>query len=440
MGIFFIFSIGFNTLELAALFTGGLQGDGGEDDGLFGLIHEGFVQPGEYEIVARIAGVLPDSGEAFRRAWRGKFTVAAPGGFIAGEADWRALDTDDDGTVDAVLVEVPVSVDEPGDYTLTGRLRDAERDVEIHAVADFHREVSGVSHAVLHFRPKDLPQGQIFGPFALYNLKLFKHGDEGLVFVDHRPEASPVPVSLFNRFARSIRVTGDLNFGNVPVGQSVTRDLIVHNDGWEALEVSDLHLPPGFSASFDGVIEPEGSASIPVVFTPLFEGMHEGTLTIVSNAQTGESTLAISGQGGPQEIPLENWLESKGVPAGKRGPSDDPDGDGIPNVLAYLFNVHPLYGATSGDAYARPASSLDEDGEDRYLALTYRKNRNAAGLNIVLQASENLSGDSWQIVIPDQALEVGTDPSTGDKIIQVRVKLGTETRKFLRLRVAISES
>jgi uncharacterized delta-60 repeat protein len=53
-----------------------------------------------------------------------------------------------------------------------------------------------------------------------------------------------------------------------------------------------------------------------------------------------------AGSGGPTEPPtpaeaLEAYLAAAGVPAGLRGPGDDPDRDGIPNLLEWLYDLDP---------------------------------------------------------------------------------------------------
>jgi hypothetical protein len=57
----------------------------------------------------------------------------------------------------------------------------------------------------------------------------------------------------------------------------------------------------------------------------------------------------------PEPIPFSEWLRDRGVPATMRGELDDPSGDGIPNLLAYLFNVHPMNGLQPGDINGRPS-------------------------------------------------------------------------------------
>jgi uncharacterized delta-60 repeat protein len=277
----------------------GTQGDGNPDDAIFGLIESGLVQSGVHEVLVRMDGFLPDSEDAFRRTWRGSFKVASSGGFLAGQPEWRTFDDDANGVFDALLLNQRVYVSQPGDYVLVAALRDEEEGIEIHAVTDFHRETSGTSTSVLHFEPQDLPQGRIFGPFELIDLKLSRRDADGnLTLLDRQDgKVSDVPISLFNRFARSVRVTGDMNFGKVSIGQELAREIVVHNDGWRPLEVSAIDLPPGFSSDYEGVVEAGGSAVVSIVFSPSSAIAYAGLLTVQSDALAGESTIALSGEG-----------------------------------------------------------------------------------------------------------------------------------------------
>ncbi len=414
----------------------GLHGDAQAGDGLFGLLLEALAQPGEHAIVTRLEGVLPASTQAFRRSAQTRLHVAAPGGIIAGQPDWHPVDTNDDGRVDALPVTLLVAVDSPGSYVLSARLKDAAQDVEIHAVADFYQAAAGTNRAVLNFRPRDLPQGVPFGPFDLHAVKLFRRQNDRLVFLDYRDETTPLPVSLQAPFSRSIRLTGDLAFGSVPVGTQATRQFQAHNDGWQALQLSDLHLPAGFSASFaDALIEPGSSAVLSVLFTPAAETAYTGVLTLDSDAQAGESTLPLSGQGTPAIVLLGDWLLAAGVPPAQRAPQDDPNADGIPNLLAYFLNIHPLHGRNMADAHASPHARLGQENGETYLTFTYRQNRLAQGLDATLEASPGLSPASWQTITPDRTLQLGPDPITGDPLIQLWIKTGPLPQRFFRLRV-----
>ena len=69
----------------------------------------------------------------------------------------------------------------------------------------------------------------------------------------------------------------------------------------------------------------------------------------------------------------------------------------------------------------------------RYLTLAYRQYALLTGVSVTLQTSPDLS--TWTTVSNPTVLASGSDPVTGDPIMQVGVPFGG-SRKFLRLSVA----
>jgi hypothetical protein len=420
-------------LAEADLFDDGLHADAEAGDGAFGGSANPASEAGWYSVTYRADGVHPATGQAFRRMLEGEVCVGGGGGFISGEPSYEALDSDENGFADAVRVEIPVTVSGPGNYVVSGKLVDVETGTEIKASTAFVREAAGTANVTLLFSPRDLPEGQVFGPFDLQSVDLFLQL-EAPEWADRFSGSLRVFATLYNEFSRSIRITGSLDFGTVPLAQQSARNITLHNDGWESLNVTALTLPSGFAASFAGRIDPGESATVQVRFTPWAEGVYSGQLGVESDAAAGEPFADINGTGGPEEIPMSRWLEENGVPAGQRGPNDDPGG-GRPNILAYFFNIHPVSGLGPQDGQALPQAGMVSEAGADYLTLTYRRNRNLTGMSVTYEGSETLGADSWQIVIPDMESEIGTDPNTGDSLIEARIILGTETRKFIRLRV-----
>jgi hypothetical protein len=69
-----------------------------------------------------------------------------------------------------------------------------------------------------------------------------------------------------------------------------------------------------------------------------------------------------------------------------------------------------------------------------YLALFYRNSSAATGITPQLQSSPDLQ--NWTTVVtPDIDQPAGTDTLTGDPIQEMGVKLGSNTKLFLRLAV-----
>ncbi|HEX8372001.1 MAG TPA: hypothetical protein VF585_04425 [Chthoniobacterales bacterium] len=91
--------------------------------------------------------------------------------------------------------------------------------------------------------------------------------------------------------------SGDLNFGTVLVGQAAQRTLNLHNKGAEAINVSGLSLPAGYSGNFTGTIAPNTIQQVIIQLAPTAGIAYNGTLTVHSNVLSGTTSLAITGQG-----------------------------------------------------------------------------------------------------------------------------------------------
>ncbi|PAW79238.1 MAG: hypothetical protein B9S32_04600 [Verrucomicrobia bacterium Tous-C9LFEB] len=115
------------------------------------------------------------------------------------------------------------------------------------------------------------------------------------------------------------------------------------------------------------------------------------------------------------------------------GPAAQPHNDGVANVMKYLCHIDPSAALGDADKGALPVMNVIEQDSKEYLTLQHRQNPAASDLNIEVQVSTDLK--TWQTVTPDNTQTVGTDPLTGDPIIQYQVDtLGAE-QKFIRLNV-----
>ena len=92
-----------------------------------------------------------------------------------------------------------------------------------------------------------------------------------------------------------------VSFGNLAVGQSVTKTVTVTNSGAEMLTVSGISVAgTGFTASGPKLpisLSAGQSASISAVFKPTAGVADTGTITIASNADGSPSLIALSGTG-----------------------------------------------------------------------------------------------------------------------------------------------
>lgn len=80
------------------------------------------------------------------------------------------------------------------------------------------------------------------------------------------------------------------------------------------------------------------------------------------------------------------WAAAIPLPAENDGPEDDPDGDGIVNLLECLFGTDPL-GPNGGGL---PQASVRSIGEKTYLCLEARVRKNRPGVTLIPQAADSL--------------------------------------------------
>lgn len=90
---------------------------------------------------------------------------------------------------------------------------------------------------------------------------------------------------------------GSTSFGTVPVGLSSTRSLRINNSGNSQLSVTGISLPSGFSGSWNGQIPAGSYQDVSITFTPTAAQTYSGTLSVQSDATSGNSNHSIVGYG-----------------------------------------------------------------------------------------------------------------------------------------------
>jgi hypothetical protein len=91
------------------------------------------------------------------------------------------------------------------------------------------------------------------------------------------------------------RLTGqnDLAFGEIGIGTDATLSLTIVNLGNDALEITDIQTPEGFSVDKTTLTVATGLAIVKVTFAPTSPGEYTGDVSVVSNA--GTSTIPVTG-------------------------------------------------------------------------------------------------------------------------------------------------
>ena len=103
--------------------------------------------------------------------------------------------------------------------------------------------------------------------------------------------------------------------------------------------------------------------------------------------------------------------------------------------MKYLFGINPTAPMAASDWAALPAAGVTTLSGSSYLTLTYRQNPLETGLTVSVQTSPDLQ--TWQTVTFNFTLNTGTDPATGDPLIedQVLVSPPGASKEFIRLSV-----
>lgn len=121
------------------------------------------------------------------------------------------------------------------------------------------------------------------------------------------------------------------------------------------------------------------------------------------------------------------------TPLADQDPTDDPDGDGIKNLLEQAFGGNP---EQSGDSGILPISQTVTDGGNDYLEISFRKPTFKSDLTYNVETVTNLNG-TWTSIVSEVELQaIQTEPGDYDRYVYRRVAPITDHEKaFLRVSV-----
>lgn len=128
---------------------------------------------------------------------------------------------------------------------------------------------------------------------------------------------------------------------------------------------------------------------------------------------------------GPAQTPLESWAASHGLTGPDAAPLAVPHGDGVPNLVKFALGL-------PGNAPASPAGLPSVSSDEATGNLSFQFHRATDDVRYVLESSTTLSAGSWTA---EDTIEKNTDPGTIGSDVIIQVPMGTDTKKFLRLRV-----
>ncbi len=211
---------------------------------------------------------------------------------------------------------------------------------------------------------------------------------------DNDPE--PVPI---------IRLSGDLAFGGVGTNATAVRTLTVHNDGTAALAVSAVTCPDGFTAEPQSFGVPAGGSSpVSVTFAPSAVTTYVGTITVSSDAMSGDGTVAVSGQGQVASLSFAAWLQrhAPGVDPATGFTEIDPH-RGYAYGLLYAFGDHfPSNAVLMQVRLVNGGPVIDIPAQDE-LTLD--------GAEVLLQGTTNLPSGDWSGLLAPAPDTTGMPPN-----------------------------
>ena len=228
-------------------------------------------------------------------------------------------------------------------------------------------------------------------------------------------DAEPMP---------AIRLSGDLAFGGVGTNVTAVRTLTVHNDGTGVLMVNSITCPDGFTADPQSFGVPAGGSSpVSVTFAPSAVTSYGGTITVSSDAVSGDGTIAVSGQGRTASLSFATWLQqyAPGVDPATGFAQIDPQrgyaygllyafGENFPSN-APLMLVRLVNGSPVIDIPAQDELTLD-------------------GAEVLLQGTTNLLSGDWSWLLAPAPDTTGMPPNR-----RWWVAVGDPLQFFGRIRV-----
>jgi hypothetical protein len=111
--------------------------------------------------------------------------------------------------------------------------------------------------------------------------------------------ANGAKIFLSQLETKIINLSGNLNFGDVEIGNSSQRTMLIENSGNSTFTVSDITFPDdGYSGDWSGgTISADQHQEVNITFTPTHEQTYLGTITVNSDATSGTNTIDVTGKG-----------------------------------------------------------------------------------------------------------------------------------------------
>ena len=253
-------------------------------------------------------------------------------------------------------------------------------------------------------------------------------------------------------------------FGQVPgvftftLSQAAATALTI-NFNWAGTATTGLDYTATNVGSAGGptVTIPAGQTSAAVAVIPVDDNdPAEGNETVVASL-TGGSGYQVSATAATATVtiqddsPYSSAWESLYRPQGFSGalaaPLADPDGDGIPNLLEFAFNLNPL-AADGPTALPRPGSGSFADAAGtlrRFPTLTFTRRTDAPNLVYTVEVTTDLSANNWNASTPVfvSSTVANMPANTGQAVYRAPLPLDgpdAAPRQFMRVRVTTTST
>jgi autotransporter-associated beta strand protein len=184
------------------------------------------------------------------------------------------------------------------------------------------------------------------------------------------------------------------------------------------------------AASVLNVAEITAATTFPYVIAT-YTGTRTGTFVTVTPGYTvdyGTAGTILLKQG----TAFDSWAALKGLdgtPGKEKGLNDDPDGDGLDNVIEFVLDNDPLSGTN-----ANPPT-INASGSD--LVFTYTRRDDSEYLNPFVEFDTDLVAPWTVAVDPGNATIAVAENGSNPDVVTVTIPKGANTKLFARVNVTV---
>ncbi len=171
--------------------------------------------------------------------------------------------------------------------------------------------------------------------------------------------------------------------------------------------------------------DPVAGATSASLITPALTATTTFWLRATNAGGSMDSLAATVTVNTPAQTPLQTWAANHGLTGPDAEANATPHGDGVPNLVKFALG---LPGNSPAAPSALPTAALVPVTAE----LEFQFHRATDDVRYVVESSTTLAPDSWT---EEYTIEKNTDPGSVGENILVDIPMGTDTRKFLRLRV-----